>query len=172
MRSSNILIAAGGFFVEPVLTAIFRPELEQGFIELVSMMTMSSAFGVVEGSALYDPLRPAVMVANTDEDTEEEIEEGRAASRRMLHRASFHANWLVAFAIPDAEAWIMGDPAIREAVDRMYPPPATRRERIERITAITEHTSVDREAIGRAFPDFRALCEFIKAHTRASEPVA
>ncbi len=171
MKSTNVLIAAGEYPVESILGAIFGGELNRGEIELVPMWTMSSAFSLIEESALYDPLRPAAMVANTDDDTDEEIEEGRAACRRMLHRASFHANWLVSFAIPDAGAWIMADPAVRDEVDRMDPAPATRRERIERIKALAAERPIDREAIGRAFPDFRALDEFIKARVKTSEPV-
>jgi len=172
MRPNSILVAGGGFLVDAVLQILYSREIASGKIELDWSSTMSSAFGVIQDSVLYDPLRPAAMVANTDDDTEEEIEEGRAACRRMLHRATFQANWLVAFAIPDAEAWIMADPVVREAVDRMDPAPTTRRERIARISEMGKHRPIDREAIARAFPDFRALDEFIKSRVKTSEPVA
>jgi len=170
--SSSILVAVERRFAERALKAIFRAEDAKGEIEWVAAGSMSSAFGTIESSLLSDPGRPVAMVYNAKGQGQEEVESDRAAIHRMLHHASYRQIWHVSVAIPDVIAWIMADPAIRPAFDQMVPVPSTREERAEKIGEVAARRPIDREAIARAFPDFRSLVEFIGTHARASEPVA
>ena len=156
---------------ENVLLAIFQEEVSGGLVSVQSFMTSSATLASAEYSLLTRRDCAVALVVNSNDWSEEEVEDERATIHRILHRAA-PVGWHVSIAQPSVDAWIMADPAIRAIFEAKEATRSNPSQRAREIGEVAARHPIDREAIARAHPDFRSLVEFIAAHSRAPEAVA
>ncbi len=124
-------------------------------------MTPSAAGSAAEFTLFDDPERYVALVLNSA-DWPVPVEERRSSLVRRFSKVSPDSYWQIAFAEPDIESWALADPRVGPILG---PPEATwskRVERAERINRLAQETPLDREAIGREYPEFHALVEFVE----------
>jgi hypothetical protein len=153
------------------LEAVFRKERESGAMEVSSRSTYSGAIATAEYSLLTGQHNPIALVLNADTDDPERIESEERTIGRILYRAAPNG-WHVALAVPNVDAWVKADPRIRADFEAN---PATRDSRYNqavRIEELVKEAPLDRDAIRRARPEFRALEEFIERSSPILQPAS
>jgi hypothetical protein len=153
------------------LDAIFRAEIERGAVEIASTLTSTGALSVAEYSLLEHPEIPVALVLNADTDDLERVDARQRTIERILTRAA-PTGWHVTLAVPKIDAWVKADPRVREDFESNE---ATRDNRFNqgvRIGELAKVAPIDREAIARAHPEFRALEEFVERHAPIPQPSA
>ncbi len=153
------------------LEAIFLEEIERGALQVDSTLTASAATSIAEYSLMTAPERPIALVCNAHTTDPDAIDDERGAVRRILGRVA-HSGWHVAWAYPNVDAWILADPRVRGIFDGDEVTRRSRYDRAVRIGPLARTQAIDRDAIGRAFPDFRALVAFIERHAFVPQPTS
>jgi hypothetical protein len=151
-----------------ILEAIFLPERTAGLLKVSSYLTSSAAVAAAVGSVLERPDVPLALVLNTKTDDPAKIDDERRTISRILYRNG-PADWHVALAVPDVDSWLMADPRVRQVFEADEVTRTDRYERAVRAIDLARAAPIDREAIGRAHPEFRALNEFIVENTRVPQ---
>src|SRR5262249_51242378 len=114
---------------------------------------------------------PIALVLNTDTDDPERIEREQKTIERILYRAA-PRGWHVTLAIPKIDAWVKADPRIRQDFEANLATRDSRYNQSLQIEELVKEAPLDREAIRRAHPEFRALEEFIERSSPIPQPAS
>jgi hypothetical protein len=144
------------------IAGMFRRELDAGEIEIEVCITASGITGTAQRMLLEQPERRVALVPNAKTQDAKTVEEEFVAPiHRML--AGFPATaWCLAVAIPRLDAWARADHRVAAAFDEAAAKGrASYKDLSLRFEELTRTTPFDRAAASAAFPEFRALAEFI-----------